>query len=243
VSFRVLPGGEVAGHWVPCSRFDLGTRGVRDPAGFPSSTLVRGRDSSDHPLMNFGPPSRHYPIASPRSRNRSTSRGVLCPYSARGGESPRPTRWCPKQASSRRLIGSLVGLGPGSAGKTHLADYGAAHRLSQPFSGFFPLSARPRFSRGWRSWGFPFRGLFLQRSPDDSSSPASPHDIAPAGCAAPVLGWSICGRATRVPRMIRLAPFVVFRVSVLVGISPHQRFTVSVSLTDLPLLGFLLLMV
>jgi len=43
--------------------------------------------------------------------------------------------------------------------------------------------------------------------------------------------------------MVRPAPFVVYRAFVLVEIDPRQRVTINVSLTDLSLLGFCLLMV
>lgn len=75
---------------------------------------------------------------------------------------------------------------PGSADRSHPVDYGVARRFSQPLSDLLPLPAAPPFSGGFRSWGLPFRGSFLPRSPDDSSPPACPRDVLPVGCAAPV---------------------------------------------------------
>jgi hypothetical protein len=43
--------------------------------------------------------------------------------------------------------------------------------------------------------------------------------------------------------MVRPVPFVAFRAFVFVEIDLHQRVTINVSLTDLSLLGFSLLMV
>jgi hypothetical protein len=105
-----------------------------------------------------------------------------------------------------------------------------------------PLSAAPPFSDGWRSWGSPFRGLILARSPGDSSSPAYPLDVAPAGCASPVLGGGIRGRDRRClgdanGHLSRLQGLSSSCESVCVTSDFHPV------VTDLPLLGFCLLMV
>jgi hypothetical protein len=105
-----------------------------------------------------------------------TSPGVRCPYSARGGGSP-------------RLAGCPVKLPRGSpgdcAGGSHSADYGAAHRLSQPLSGFLFPPPSCHFQAGGALGVLPSRGLFRPRSPDSSSPPACPPDVPPGGCAFP----------------------------------------------------------
>jgi len=100
-----------------------------------------------------------------------------------------------RESTSVRLPGSAPWCCQGSAIGSHTNRYGAARRFSQPHSGLLPLPTVPRFSRGRRSWGSPYRGLCLPRSPDDSSPPAYPLDVAPEDCAVPVLGGDILGRA------------------------------------------------
>jgi len=86
--------------------------------------------------------------------------------------------------------------------------------------------------------------LFLPRSPDDSSTPAYPLDVLPAGCATSVLGGGTLRHES--PNLQEIQRYVfrsVFRVFVLVEIDPAKETRLMFSMTDLPLLGFRLLMV
>lgn len=105
-----------------------------------------------------------------------------------------------------------------------------------------PLPPAPPFSDGFRSWGLPYRGLILPRSPGYSSPPVSPHDVAPAGCATSVLGGGCRGRTGC------YLGWLSQRLSRLQGLRPRGNRSASSTLikdstTDLPLLGFRLLMV
>jgi hypothetical protein len=69
--------------------------------------------------------------------------------------------------STSCLLGRSPGLGQApwlfssqeSADKSHLASYGAALRLSQPLSDFFPRPPSSPFSDELRSWGLSLQGL------------------------------------------------------------------------------------
>jgi hypothetical protein len=129
---------------------------------------------------------------SPQACAGGTSLGVSRPFSALRRESPRSS--------------GLPVRGPGRvsdqdfAGESHLARYGAAPRLSQPFSGLVPLSTVSRFSREWHSWDFPFRGFILPQSLDDSSPPNTLMTLFPRFAPLPFLGGSFRGRVAVLPR-------------------------------------------
>jgi len=106
------------------------------------------------------------------------------PFNARGGESSRPTG-CP--ADPPVLPGSYQRVPPRRL-RCRSQVFSTSQRL-------LPLPTVPPFSGGWRSWGSPYRGLFLPRSPDDSSPPACPLDVAPSSCASPFLGGVLVGAA------------------------------------------------
>jgi len=65
---------------------------------------------------------------------------------------------------------------------------------------FFLPSPPRRFRAGGAHGVPPFRGLFHPRSPDGSSPPACPPDVAPFGGPSPLLGGGTSGRAGREPR-------------------------------------------
>jgi len=66
------------------------------------------------------------------------------------------------------------------------ADYGAAHRFSQPLSDFFLSRPVHLFQMAGAPGVVPSKGLFLPRSPTSSSPVACLLDVPPKGCAAPV---------------------------------------------------------
>jgi hypothetical protein len=136
---------------------------------------------------------------------------------------------------------------PGSCrecvGRSHPADYGAARRFSQPLSGFFFPPPSCHFQASGAPGVQPYRGLLLSRRSGSSSRPACPHDVHPAGCADPHPRRGHLPASLPLPRIFRQGPFIVFRASIRVRIDPHRRAMVSVLATDLPLMGFRLLMV
>jgi hypothetical protein len=127
------------------------------------------------------------------------------------------------------------------ASGSHPASYGAAHRFSQPRSGSCLPPPSCHFQAGGAPGVPPFRGLFHPRRPDGSSPPACPPDVPPVGWPSPVLGGGASGRtgcslgsaASTFDRLQGLHPR---------GSRSCHRSTVSVPVTDLPLLGFRLLM-
>jgi len=133
---RVLSGSEVAALSVLRSRFGLGARRALGPSGLPSSTRAQGRDSLGDPLVGFHPPSRFVnEPPSPHSRTMTPLLGFRSPSALEEeGGHVRPA--C--AGSAPRVFAS--GLDDGS----HPADYGAAHRFSQPHSGVvLPPPSRP----------------------------------------------------------------------------------------------------
>lgn len=174
-TFRVLPVGDVAGvlgYLLPVrSQRSQTIRPFRYSCHQPRPRM-RLRKRSSHGVQRS---STVYP-ESPRLPSldvRHLSWGFV-PLQRIRGESPRPG--C-----------------PGSASGSHPTGYGAAHRFSQPLSDLFLSPPSHHFSGRWRSWGSPYRGLTLSRSPGDSSSPAYPLDVAPTGLEPPILGRGIHG--------------------------------------------------
>jgi hypothetical protein len=158
-----------------------------DPSGLPAAAHARGSDSPGDPLMGFGPPTRYFPNSPTEvSRPAATSLGVSCPFSARGGGSPRPNQ-LPGRAPR------FSGVPP--AGPTLPATVSLTGFLNLPATSFLPPPAC-HVSDRWRSWGSPFRGFASHEDPASSSPPACPLDISPAGCASPVLVGGASGRAT-----------------------------------------------
>ena len=139
--------------------------------------------------MGFSSPTRCVPTSPPPvSRPEAPLLGFRRPYNARGGESPRPV------PVARFGPPGCAGV---SASESHFASYGAARRFSQPLSGFFLSPPSRHFQTGGVRGVLPFRELFLPRSPDDSSPPACPLDVPPAGCAVPILGGDVRGHTGR----------------------------------------------
>jgi hypothetical protein len=171
----------------------LPTSDVAGPSGYPLPVRPR-RSQTTRPIRS----SCHQPCPRMRLRRRSSPAVqrsfTVCP------DRPRLT-----SLDARHLSWGSVSLQRIQVGRVHVRSGCPARfrrqvpprRLrcrSQVFSTsqrLLPLLAVPPFSGGWRSWDSPFRELFLTRSPDDSSSPASPHDVPPAGLEPPILGRGI----------------------------------------------------
>jgi hypothetical protein len=185
-----------------------------------------------NPLLGFGPPSRYVPkVPASFLSIRGTSPGVSFPFNAYGGESPRP----------RRLPGPVPRF-PGFRRRVPPRRLRCRSQVFSTSQRLVPLSTVPPFSGGWHSWGSPFRGLILARSSGGSSPPTYPHDVAPAGLEPPILGRGIRRRDGR--RLGRVGPSACR----LQGLSPRVSRSASPlhfhdAKTDLPLLGFRLLMV
>lgn len=191
------------------------TLAAHDPSGFPSSVRTQRRDSLGVPLLGFDPPSRYVPKSLlPISRFESHSPGVCAP-SAHAAQKSTSRTGHPARAPRNLRPGNLPAVPP--------AGYGVALRFSQPPSDLLPVQAFPPFSDGYRSWGFALQGFVLPRSPDDSSPPAYPLDVAPGGCAVSVLGWRLPRARVPLPRMARNRVFIVYRVFVLVEIGPIKE--------------------
>jgi hypothetical protein len=118
-----------------------------------------------------------FPMSPPTaSRPRAPLLRFLCPYSARGEESPRPAG-CPVEL-------------PGFAGNL---PTGPTLPTTVPLTGFLNLSAdfflsppSCHFQAGGTPGVPPFRGLFLPQRPGCSSPPVFPHDVLPVDCTVPV---------------------------------------------------------
>lgn len=158
--------------------------------------LARRCDSSNNSLLGFDSPTRYlsetfaFDLDLSVKTVAGNSHGVSIPLQrSRKQES----------TSDQVSLGGSLALcsGQASASESHLADYGAALRFFQPFSGILPLTTLLPFSDRWRSWGLPYRELLLPRSSNVSSTLTCPLDVAPLGCAAPILGGSTFGPASR----------------------------------------------
>lgn len=100
-----------------------------------------------------------------------------------------------------------------------------------PLTGFPNLSAAfflsppsYHFQAGGARGVTPFRGLFLLCSPGDSSPPACPHDVPPAGCANPRPRRGHPRAHRLLPRMSQPMPLIVFRAFVRKEIDLRQRY-------------------
>jgi hypothetical protein len=155
-------------------------RRIRCLAGIPHPALVQGRDSKDIPLLRFNPPLRFVPETSVLHLSvQNHSHGISFPFNASSNESPRPPR----------LTGLAARLGPktgsASADGSHPADYGAAHRFSQPPSDFFLSLPSCHFQTGGVHGVRPPGIYSLYEASGNSSPPDYPLAVPPAGCAAP----------------------------------------------------------
>ena len=108
---------------------------------------------------------------------------------------------------------------------------------------FFLSPPSCHFQAGSARGVLPFRGFVLPRSPDDSSPSAYPLDLVPTDCAAPVLGGSVRGRASRYLGLTGVAPLRPSGFSSSWKSVRVIKSRFNVSMTDLPLVGFHLLMV
>jgi hypothetical protein len=146
------------------------------PAGVPCIALAHRSDSVSDPLVGFGPPTRYFPKSPPVAfRSTGTSPGVLRPYSALGEGSPRLAS-CPVEHPGFAGIASASPNPPTTVPLTGFPNLSAAFFLPPPSC---------HFQTGGARGVPPFRGLFLPRSPDDSSPPACPLDVPPVGWPSP----------------------------------------------------------
>jgi hypothetical protein len=125
-------------------------------SGLPAAAHVRRSDSSNIPLLGFGPPPRYVPLARPRPRDRRhLSWGFL------------PLQRIKKRESTSQPVArpGAPAMHRESADRSHSIGYGVARRFSQPLGDLLPPSTGPPFSGRWRSWGLPFRGLSSRAAP------------------------------------------------------------------------------
>jgi hypothetical protein len=158
VPYRVFPASEVDG--------ELGSRlPVRpwhsqtpEPSGISSSDRAQRCDSLGIPLLGFSPSTRCCPTSPPPvSRQMAPLLGFRAPSTLEEERVhvPNPVaRWAPRFC---RGVGRRF---PGRRLRCRSQVFPTSQRL-------LPLPALPPFSDGWRSWGSPFRGLILSRSPSD----------------------------------------------------------------------------
>jgi hypothetical protein len=171
VPFRVLPGSEVAG-LLGCPlpvrpRHSQNARPFRYSFLHPHPrTRLLGR-SSHGVRRSF---TVYLEASAPGLSTEGTSLGVSSPLqrSRRRESTSRPG--CPVQApwwcqGVRRRI--------------PLRQLRCRSRFSQPLSGFFLSPPSRHFQAGGVRGVLPFRELFLPQSPDSSSPPACPLDVAP----------------------------------------------------------------
>jgi hypothetical protein len=149
----------------------------------------------------------------------------------KGAHGP-PVAW-----SSTPVFRGLLRSDRDCVGGSHPAGYGAAHRFSQPRSGFSLPPPSCHFQAGGALGVWPYRGLFLPRSPDGSSPPVCPLGVVPFGWPSPRPRWGNL-RAHRTFPRFRPVPIVAFRAFVRVGVGRSRQDTVSIQAIDLPLLGF-----
>jgi hypothetical protein len=164
-----------------------------------------------------------------------TSPGVPIPTAHEGEESPRPTVSCDAPSASRALPGQCTG-------RSQPASYGAAHRFSQPLSDFFLSPPSHHFQVGGARGFHPTRGC---SSREASVARHHRHTLLTLllwTARSPILGGGIQGRAYR---CLELSAGVFHRLQGLfprVSRSASSRL-IKVTTTDLPFLGFCLLMV
>jgi hypothetical protein len=177
VPFRVLPTEDVAGT-LGCLRPVRPWRPrARDPSGVPVSGRAQRCDSLGNPLLGFSPPSRCCPPSPPPvSRLEAPLLGFRAPS----------THWEERVHVPIRLPGGRPGFAGVYVRRSHPADYGVAHRFSQPLSDFFLSPPSHHFQVGGVRGVRPSGDSSSRRSPGDSSSPAYPRDVLPAGRTPPV---------------------------------------------------------
>jgi len=140
-----------------------------------------------------------------------TSPGVPRPFSARGGESPRPAH-----AGTSRLPGRLPTV-PGRRLRCRSQVFSTSQR---------PCSSprRPAVFRRVTLVGFcPTGGSSSHEAPTARRRRRTFLALFPSVAHAPILGGGTHGRARRRPRMRDRDPFRAFKVFVLVKIDPRHR--------------------
>lgn len=203
---------------LPASGLVLALAKTPGLSGIPAAALAQGSDSLNYPLLGFGPPTRYVPQSRPLvSPPRAPLLGFLAP-SAHWGEGVHVPAGYPAQPP---------GFCPGIRQQVPSCQLRCRPQVFATSRRLLPPSAGPPFSGRWRSWGFPFRGSFLARSPGSSSLPACPPDVSPAGRASPVLGGGASRRERRYLGWPDVTPLFVFRASVHARVGLHHRATFS----------------
>jgi len=221
----------VAGLLVPRPRPDLGARRTPGPPGISHVARGQGRDSLDYPLDGVRPSYTVFPDARAAASQRAAPLlGFLSPSAYEEERVHVHLAVAPPVA--RRVL--AVPTPPASVSPTGFLNLSATFFLSPPSC---------HFQAGSALGVSPFRGFVLPRSPDDSSPSAYPLGLVPSDCASPRPRRERPGASPRSPRIDRVAPlwpsgFLSSWKSVRVT---KSRF--NVSMTDLPLVGFDLLMV
>lgn len=151
------------------------------------AALARRCDSSNVPLLGFNSPSRSLLDIPAPVLPGAALLGFSLPYSASSIGDPRPLQF-PALAlpavfhpcGVEPLASQRLKSGWDSAGGSQTTDYGAAHRLFQPLSGFLSPIPSHHFQAGNARGVLPFRGFPSHAAPYGSSPPACPLDVAPS---------------------------------------------------------------
>jgi hypothetical protein len=184
-----------------------------------------------NPLLGFGPPTRYVPKSPPPvSRPEAPLLGFHAPTThweervhVRLSPAPRFCRGiCPRVPPRRLRCRSQV--------------FSTSQRL-------LPLPTVPRFSRGWRSWGLPYRGFPSTKPRRLVAVRPTLLTLLPRADRSPFLGGDTRRRGGSYLGAFNPPPIVRLQ-----GLRPRGNRSDTPSIftavmSDLPLLGFCLLMV
>jgi hypothetical protein len=167
VPFRGFQAVDVAGVLGCLLPVQPGRPRARGSSGIPVLGLAQRCDSLGNPLLGFGSSTRCCPPSPPPiSRSEAPLLGFRPLQRSRRRESTSPpvARLAPR-------------FDPGPCRRVPPRRLRCRSQVFATSQRLLPLSALPPFSGRWRSWGSPYRGLILMRSPGGSSLPAYPLDV------------------------------------------------------------------